>query len=197
MNYYICLAVEGDMTTLPTEDIAGMKELAAAYFEKYGDIRKVAVYPFEPKPPKQLTFGDIAKTREDAERQLEKKKRTKKPPAPKPDFKPPELPEVIAYAAERRALGKGMADDDAEDWFLSRARGGWTYGDPPKQIACWKSDFCVCERRLSGWKAAERKSGRQEAGYKPSFDLEAWEKSTLEIPSYEEIKKKRQRRDNP
>ena len=176
MNYFITLAVEGDLAKQTHEDITGMKELAAAHFEQYGAVRSVRVHEYAPLPPKQLSFSDIAKAKQ-AEPAPAKAKKTQS------KFKPPELEEVHAYAAERRAEGKGMSDEDAEGWFYSRGRGGWVYGREKTPIVNWKLDFCACERNPQQWRIGQQKPQTQ--GYGPSFDIDAFEKSTYEVPVFE------------
>jgi hypothetical protein len=177
MNYFITLAIQGDLHKQEHDMVVAIKEAASQHFEQYGVVRSVRVHEYEPQRPKQLTFKDIEP----------------KPPKPAPaakktakKFVPPTLAEVKAYAAERRAEGKGMPDDDAEQWFYARGRGDWTYGTPPKPLANWKLDFCACEKNIAKWKTKEQKP-KGTAFHSPdgpSYDLAKHERDTLVVPVF-------------
>ena len=183
MTYYITFTITGDLDLTPAETITGIKEDLAAYSERYGIVHDVRVHAEEPLPPKQLSIADTL-----LPLSASPPSRQKKSKPSKPEFTPPLLPDVLTYAAERRASGKGVTDDQAEQWYDDKERGGWTWGkEVLHPIKDWKADFRTRERQIAK-DAQERAQATspKDNGHRPSFDIEAYERSTLIPPKFEE-----------
>lgn len=165
------------------EHLAGIKEDTAALIEAKGagivgiTTREVAL-----QPPKQLSIRDVpapAPAAPDEKPKKQKKERM----APNV----PTLEQVLAYAAERRALRKGMTDEAAESWYDDCCTKKWHYGKDMTPVLDWKSHFRTGERHRAQWdrEAAARTAKTKTTGYETSFNLPEWEKSTLEVPVFQ------------
>jgi len=196
--YHITVTIADDLASASAETIAGIKEDLAAYSERYGVVRNVRAHMEEPPQPQQITIGEIVRQAGTAAASKTEPPPETRPPAPPPqkttkkkktktadadnDFTPPTLEEVIQYARERRAAGKGMTDRQAETWYYMKERAEWTWGNEIRhKLKRWKMDFCAWEQYPPGAK----ESDAAPKGYAPSFNLPAFEQSTLEVPIFE------------
>ena len=183
------------------EHIAGIKEDTALRIEESGaGIIGMLVKEVPTQQPKQLAFQDIAaapKTDPPPAMLAEKSDgdtSAGEPPRPQKQKKErltPNVPtweQVLNYCRERRDKGKGMTDDAAEAWFDDCCTKKWHYGRNMTPVLDWKAHFRTGERHQANWeraRAAREAKAVEQQGYAPSFDLPAFEQSTLVVPVFE------------
>jgi len=198
-DFYVVVKVSRDLHARST-NIVGIREDIAGYLEQYGDIADVQIHEIMPK---QLTFRDIAAVKKaesppaSAAQSPAEQPQAATPAQPPPAEKPkrerlapivPTWEQVLNYCRERRDKGKGMTDDAAEAWFDNCCTTGWRYGRNMTPVRDWQAHFRTGERHVAKWeqeRADRDAKAVAQQGYAPSFDLPAFEQSTLVVPVFE------------